>query len=344
MPTSTTLELQIGGMTCASCAGRVERALNKVPGVQRVSVNLANERAHVELLGQPDSTPLIAAVTHAGYSASLPQAGAADPADAERRLRRERWAVGLAVLLALPLVLPMLLQPFGIHWMLPAWAQFVLATPVQFILGARFYIAAWKAVRVGAGNMDLLVALGTSAGYGLSLYHLLFTKPHHGEPPLYFEASAVIITLILMGKWLEARAKRQTTEAIRALQQAGLANATGDTDISMADEPGHQALCDREAAYVARAITGNLDLTRHMSDAVQSLAICLAAIFQPSLWIVAMVIALVNWVQTARVLYTETTSLAEREYIAAERTLGAGHGRILAKNPGFRSPPGGPLG
>ncbi|NER61059.1 copper-translocating P-type ATPase [Pseudomonas sp. MAFF212428] len=217
MPTSTTLELQIGGMTCASCAGRVERALNKVPGVQRVSVNLANERAHVELLGQPDSTPLIAAVTQAGYSASLPQAGAADPADAARRLHSERWAVGLAVLLALPLVLPMLLQPFGIHWMLPAWAQFVLATPVQFILGARFYIAAWKALRVGAGNMDLLVALGTSAGYGLSLYE--WARASAGSMPhLYFEASAVVIALVLLGKYLESRAKRQTASAIRALE------------------------------------------------------------------------------------------------------------------------------
>ena len=112
----------------------------------------------------------------------------------------------------------MLGMPFDWHWALPGWWQLALATPVQFWLGARFYRAAWKALKARAGNMDLLVALGTSAGYGLSVYHLLFTTPHHGEPPLYFEASAVIITLILMGKWLEARAKRQTTEAIRALQ------------------------------------------------------------------------------------------------------------------------------
>lgn len=211
------LELQIGGMTCASCAGRVERALNKVPGVQRVSVNLANERAHIELLGQVDSALLIDAVTQAGYTASLPQAGKADQADAERRLRKERWSVGLAILLALPLVLPMLLQPFGIHWMLPAWAQFVLATPVQFILGARFYVAAWKAVRAGAGNMDLLVALGTSAGYGLSLYE--WARATAGSMPhLYFEASAVVIALVLLGKYLESRAKRQTASAIRALE------------------------------------------------------------------------------------------------------------------------------
>ena len=124
----------------------------------------------------------------------------------------------IAALLSLPLAVPMLGMPFGEHWALPGGWQLALATPVQFWLGARFYRAAWGALKARTGNMDLLVALGTSAGYGLSVYHLLFTRPHHGEPPLYFEASAVIITLILMGKWLEARAKRQTTEAIRALQ------------------------------------------------------------------------------------------------------------------------------
>ena len=108
-------------------------------------------------------------------------------------------------------------MPFGVDWMLPGWLQLVLATPVQFWLGARFYRAGWKALRAGTGNMDLLVALGTSAGYGLSLYLLLRTRGH-GMPHLYFEASAVVITLVLLGKWLEARAKRQTTEAIRALK------------------------------------------------------------------------------------------------------------------------------
>ncbi len=214
---SQSLELQIGDMTCASCAGRVERALAKVPGVQSVSVNLANERAHVQLLGQVDSSVLIGAVTRAGYSASLPQSTQVNQDDAERRLRKERWSVALAVLLALPLVLPMVLQPFGIHWMLPAWAQFVLATPVQFILGARFYVAAWKAVRAGAGNMDLLVAIGTSAGYGLSLYEWAQAGPGV-TPHLYFEASAVVIALVLLGKYLESRAKRQTASAIRALE------------------------------------------------------------------------------------------------------------------------------
>ena len=210
------LELSIDGMTCASCVGRVERALNKVPGVKSVSVNLANERAHLELLGQIDPQTLLAAVTKAGYSASVWEAEQPQTDRQHTRLHRERWALLAAITLALPLVLPMLLQPFGVHWMLPAWVQFALATPVQFIFGARFYVAAWKAVRAGAGNMDLLVALGTSAGYGLSLYE--WATAAGRMPHLYFEASAVVIALVLLGKYLESRAKRQTASAIRALE------------------------------------------------------------------------------------------------------------------------------
>ncbi|MGA4574770.1 heavy metal translocating P-type ATPase [Stutzerimonas frequens] len=210
------IELNIEGMTCASCVGRVERALLKVPGVRSAAVNLASERAHVEVIGTPDPAVLIQAVEAAGYQASA--GDQQQPAqDAERRLQRERWAVIAALLLAAPLVLPMFAELFGGHWMLPAWIQFLLATPVQFILGARFYVAGWKAVRAGAGNMDLLVAIGTSAGYGLSLYQWWAT-PAGQMPHLYFEASAVVIALVLLGKYLESRAKRQTSAAIRALE------------------------------------------------------------------------------------------------------------------------------
>ncbi|EWC40765.1 heavy metal translocating P-type ATPase [Stutzerimonas stutzeri] len=210
------IELNIEGMTCASCVGRVERALLKVPGVRNAAVNLASERAHVETIGTPDPGVLIQAVEAAGYKASA--GDQQRPAqDAERRLQRERWAVIAALLLAAPLVLPMFAELFGGHWMLPAWIQFLLATPVQFILGARFYVAGWKAVRAGAGNMDLLVAIGTSAGYGLSLYQWWAT-PAGQMPHLYFEASAVVIALVLLGKYLESRAKRQTSAAIRALE------------------------------------------------------------------------------------------------------------------------------
>ncbi|HUE91099.1 heavy metal translocating P-type ATPase [Pseudomonas sp.] len=214
---STRLELALGGMTCASCAGRIERALAKQPGVLSVSVNLASERAQVQIVRGLDPQTLLSAVQQAGYSASLVDAERPAQAGAERLLQRERWALGLAMLLTLPLVIPMLADPFGLHWMLPAWVQFALATPVQFVFGARFYRAAWSALRARAGNMDQLVAIGTSAAYGLSLYQWAISPPG-SMPHLYFEASAVIITLILLGKYLESRAKRQTSSAIRALQ------------------------------------------------------------------------------------------------------------------------------
>jgi Cu+-exporting ATPase len=211
-----TVELQVEGMTCASCVGRVEKALKKVPGVVGAEVNLATERAQVRLSArEPDTAALLAAIENAGYTGRTVRSEAAQ-APASGRRWPDWWPVAVAAVLSLPLVLPMLGGLFGADWMLPGWWQLALATPVQFWLGARFYRAGWKALRAGAGNMDLLVALGTSAGYGLSLY-LLFKHADHGMPHLYFEASAAVITLVLLGKWLEARAKRQTTEAIRAL-------------------------------------------------------------------------------------------------------------------------------
>ncbi len=207
-----TVELAIDGMTCASCVGRVERALGKVDGVLDASVNLASERARVETLEGVDPQTLLAAIRHAGYAARRLDGEAPLPAPRDERL----FLTG-AVLLAAPLMLPMIAGWFGVHLMLPAWLQWVLATPVQFVFGARFYRSAWKALRARSGNMDLLVALGTSAGYGLSLY--LWWRAAPGEMPhLYFEASAVVIALVRLGKYLESRAKRQTGDAIRALQ------------------------------------------------------------------------------------------------------------------------------
>ncbi|MBW8371911.1 MAG: heavy metal translocating P-type ATPase [Thiobacillus sp.] len=204
----------ITGMTCASCSARVEKALNKVPGVLDASVNLATERATVQVAQGTSAATLIAAVARAGYGAQLPLPTGVSPAAPARALP-DWWPVALAMALSLPLIVPMLANLFGAHLMLPGWLQLALATPVQFWLGARFYRAGWKALRAGSGNMDLLVAVGTSAAYGLSVYLLL---THADAMHLYFEASAVVISLVLLGKWLEARAKRQTTEAIRALQ------------------------------------------------------------------------------------------------------------------------------
>ncbi|MFC3549477.1 heavy metal translocating P-type ATPase [Lysobacter cavernae] len=213
-----TVDFAIGGMTCASCVARIEKALRKLAGVLEASVNLATERAQVRITDAVSDADVIAAVREAGYTAQVAtQARASDDA-AKPAVSRESRHLLIAAALSLPLVLPMVGMLFGRHWMLPGWWQLALATPVQFWLGARFYKAGWSALKAGTGNMDLLVALGTSAGYGLSLYHLFADSHGHGTAPLYFEASAVVITLILLGKWLEARAKRQTTAAIRALQ------------------------------------------------------------------------------------------------------------------------------
>ncbi len=237
--TTDTLDLGVGGMTCASCVSRVERALRKVPGVTDAAVNLATESVHLKLAAATSDIDLLArrAIRQAGYEPrSL--------TEQQARLDREGpWAgfapVGLGLLLSAPLVLPMFGDLFGLHWMLPAWLQFLLTTPVQFILGARFYKAGWHAARALTGNMDMLVALGTSAGYGLSLW-LWLTAPAGHTPHLYFEASAVVITLVLLGKWLETRAKHQTTAAIRALhalrpETAHLLGRDGEVDVPVAE-------------------------------------------------------------------------------------------------------------
>ena len=211
---SQSVNLKIDGMTCASCSTRVEKALNQVPGVTFAEVNLATETAEVRgAQGDVGIDALIAAVERAGYSARA-RSDASD--SAASHYRNDWWPVALAAALSAPLLLPMLGALFGQHAMLDGWLQFALATPVQFWLGARFYRAGWKALKARTGNMDLLVALGTSAAYGLSVFELLRSGAE-SMTRLYFEASAVVITLVLLGKWLETRAKRQTTEAIRAL-------------------------------------------------------------------------------------------------------------------------------
>jgi Cu+-exporting ATPase len=204
----------IQGMTCASCVARVEKALMKVPGVVSADVNLATESATVRAT-VATAQDLVSAVQKAGYQAAVAEPSKpSEPAGSA--LLGEGMRVVLAAVLSAPLALPMLGLVLGRHWMLDGWLQLALATPVQFWLGARFYRAGWKALVAGSGNMDLLVALGTSAAWGLSVQQLLAHGPH-AMAHLYFEASAVVITLVLLGKWLEARAKQQTTEAIRAL-------------------------------------------------------------------------------------------------------------------------------
>ena len=231
--------LDIGGMTCASCVSRVEKALDKIPGVEAASVNLATEQARVRIKsGSSNLAEIIALVQKTGYEAKESSARG----NLGLKMAKPFWAadglgrVILSFLLSAPLFLPMFLMPFGIHWSLSGWWQLALATPVQFILGWRFYKAGFKSLMAGAGNMDLLVALGTSAAFGLSLY-ILLTSSHAHE--LYFEGSAVIICMVLLGKWLEARAKQQTSEAIRALQKLWPEHAKVlNTDLELAGNAG----------------------------------------------------------------------------------------------------------
>lgn len=211
---TSTLDLGVEGMTCASCVSRVEKALKKLPGVQEATVNLATESARIIFDSSAQAEAMLRrAIREAGY-------GVRETDLMNDKKEASSWAgfapVAIALALSAPLVLPMLGDLFGRHWMLPAWQQFLLATPVQFILGARFYRAGWHALKALTGNMDLLVAIGTSAGWGLSVW-LWWSAESGSMPHLYFEASAVVISLVMLGKWLEARAKRQTTAAIRAL-------------------------------------------------------------------------------------------------------------------------------
>ncbi|WP_300709635.1 heavy metal translocating P-type ATPase [Limnohabitans sp.] len=236
-PQTETIDIGIGGMTCASCVARVEKALNKMPGVESATVNLATESARIVVQSaQVTDARLRRAIRDAGYEPLTPEAG-------EMADQASDWAgfapVGFGLLLSAPLVLPMLGDLWGQHWMLPSWLQFALATPVQFVLGARFYKAGWHALKALTGNMDLLVSLGTTAGWLLSVW--LWFNAHEGHAPhLYFEGSAVVITLVLLGKWLEARAKRQTTEAIRALHalrpdKAHWISDEGEVDVPVAE-------------------------------------------------------------------------------------------------------------
>jgi len=227
----------VDGMSCAACAGRVERALRAVPGVAEANVNMATETASVRAESPLAFDGLEAAVRKAGYAARAPDA----PVPALPSEARAWVPVIAAAALSTPLLLPMLAALAGLSWSWPAWLQFLLATPVQFGFGARFYAGAWRSLRGGGANMDVLVALGTTAAYGLSVYEWWTASRMPGMPSghLYFEAAAVVITLVMLGKQLEARAKRQTTQALRALQALQPATARVrregvDSDIALA--------------------------------------------------------------------------------------------------------------
>ncbi|MEO7387267.1 MAG: heavy metal translocating P-type ATPase [Gammaproteobacteria bacterium] len=224
VPTET-FAFPVEGMTCSACSLRVEKALRQVPGVVEANVNLAIERADVRVLpGTVRITDLADAVARAGYTARI-ESPAASQAQAEEehrqreqaKLRREFTVLLVSAAFATPLLFQMGAMSLNLHWHLPAWVELLLATPVQFVIGARFYRSAWKALKARSGNMDVLVVLGTTAAYGYSLFLLATLGLDGAMGKLYFEASVIIITLVLLGKFLESRAKRGTTAAIRQL-------------------------------------------------------------------------------------------------------------------------------
>jgi len=206
-------ELQITGMRCASCSGRLEKNLNEMPGTEAV-VNIATEKASVTFDPAVTSVDaIIATVRRAGFDAHEARDFAAEKLERVAMLRRERNLFIVSALLTAPLLIEMALMLFGVHLMMPVWLQWLLATPVQFWAGARFYTGAWSSLRSGGSNMDVLVALGTSAAYFMSVAVWLLNL----DQPVYFEASATLITLVLLGKLLEARAKGKASAALEAL-------------------------------------------------------------------------------------------------------------------------------
>jgi Cu+-exporting ATPase len=230
------VEFAIGGMTCAACSARLEKVLNRQPGMQ-ANVNLAAERARIRLLGAADEAAVVAAVAKAGFSAALVDSQTREREKAEKLqvYRREIRRFWISVILTLPLVGQMLLM-FGEHGHqneLPRWLQLALATPVQFWIGWRFYDGAYKTLRGGGANMDVLVALGTSMAWGFSTVVTVFGLDQH----VYFEAGAAVITLVLLGKLLEARAKARTSEAIESLIRLQPKTARVERDGQWVDMP-----------------------------------------------------------------------------------------------------------
>ncbi|WP_411358860.1 heavy metal translocating P-type ATPase [Pseudidiomarina salilacus] len=289
-----TVQLQLTGMSCAGCARSIEKALTAVTGVASVNVNFASEIATVEG-HELNSEQLVSAVKQAGYDASAinHDEPSDDPRDQAQQVQLFKFIA--AAVLSLPLLYTM----FGhFSWtsavpvpdvLMAPWLQLLLATPVQFIIGWQFYRGSYHALRGGAANMDVLVALGTSAAYFYSIYLAWFAADYHPHEGLYFETSAVLITLILLGKWFEARAKGRSSTAIRQLlelqPQQALVEIDDDTTqtVAVAEltvgtivqvKPGQQIPVDGEvisgqSAVDESMLTGeSMPVSKQSGDAV----------------------------------------------------------------------------
>ena len=243
-----TISLDVGGMHCAGCAASVERALRAANGVADARVNLAVERADIEVAdGGASPAELEHAVIAAGYRATARTAGrdAAEArrmekrAEAEAEARRDRMHLIIAALLTAPLLAQMIPMALGSPMHIPGWIQALLAAPVQFWIGARFYRGAWASIKSRAPGMDILVALGTSAAYGYSLAVVFGFGP--ADAGLYFEGAAAVILFVVLGKTLESRARRNAVQGLEALlalrpNEAHRVLADGSTETIAADD------------------------------------------------------------------------------------------------------------
>lgn len=287
-------ELDITGMTCAACSNRIEKILNKTPGVKDATVNLTTEQAMVAYYpGQTDLDTLIGRIRNLGYDAQPKQSEEDQANRKQQELKHKRNKLMISAILSLPLLMTMLVHLFNMHLpdiLMNPWFQFILATPIQFIIGWQFYVGAYKNLRNGGANMDVLVALGTSAAYFYSIYEMIkWLTGATNMPHLYFETSAVLITLILFGKYLEARAKSQTTNALSELlnlqaKEARLIDDNGiekmvplnqvNVDDILLIKPGEKIPVDGqiikgETAINESMLTGeSMPVDKHVDDAV----------------------------------------------------------------------------
>ncbi|MDU0451952.1 heavy metal translocating P-type ATPase [Staphylococcus chromogenes] len=253
---------QISGMHCAACATRIERVLNREEAIEEATVNLVMEKATVKYdPSQINQETIFQKVYQIGFEAHEIQDNASTEQQSQKELKKQKYKFLISALLALPLLYTMFAHFSFLNFvpvpklLMNPWFQLILATPIQFILGAQFYIGAWQALKNKSANMDVLVAMGTSAAYFYSIYLMVIHSGHEGHIPLYFETSAVLITLILLGKYFEKRAKGHASDAIKKLAALQVKDAIVERNGDQVKMPIEQVrvgdvICVKSGAYI----------------------------------------------------------------------------------------------
>lgn len=294
------ITLKIGGMECAACSARIEKVLNRAEGVNSAAVNLAAEKASVDfdekLLAIDD---VISLIEKAGFTAAPDEPNLQN--DDGKADRRELITLIISAVLTFPMLLAMILHFLHIHspyinWLHNGWVQFALCTPVQLVIGSKFFVGAYKSIRSKAANMDVLVVMGTLSAYIYSVYRLFSGYVFTGQMgDLYFEASATVITLVLLGKFLERRAKRSASNAISKLmmlapdtaiiERNGEQISINTADIAVGDTviltAGDRVPVDGEIIYGSSSfdeamLTGeSMPVNKSVGDTVTGGSVCL---------------------------------------------------------------------